>query len=132
MWSGHASTHEQKREMYVDLSREDRVEGECGKLGKATRGTRDAAQDWEIEYTEMVVGAKFKQGALSACVFYREERNIRAVVYGDEFTVLGQSGDLDWFGKVIEKNMEVKCKERLIRGHEEAVRVLNRVSGQFD
>ncbi len=90
-------------------------------------GTRDAALNWEMECTEMMVGAKFKQGSYSACVYYHEGRNIRAVVHGDGFSVLGISENLDWLRKVIEKKIEVKCKGGLIRGREGAVRVLNSV-----
>ncbi len=32
--------------MYVELSKEDFEEGECGLLKKAMHGTRDAAQHW--------------------------------------------------------------------------------------
>ncbi len=41
-----------------------------GKLGKAMYGTRDAAQNWEMECTEMMTEAKFKHRAYVACVFY--------------------------------------------------------------
>ncbi len=84
-----------RREMYVDLPREDHEEGMCGKLGKAMYGTRDAAQSWEVDYAEMMKEAKFKQGAYSMCVFCREERNIRAAIHGDDFTVNGRSAHLD-------------------------------------
>ncbi len=56
--------------------------------------------------------AKFKQGACSACVFYHEERNVIAVVHGDDFAVLGRGEDLDWFRKVTDKRMEVKYRTR--------------------
>ncbi len=71
--------------------------------------------------------AKFKQAAPSTCVFYPEEREIRVVDHGDDFTVLGRSKDLGWHRGVIQKTMEVKHKERLSRGREGAVRVLSRV-----
>ncbi len=58
-------------------------------------------------------------------MFDHEERNVRAVVHGDDFTALGRGEDLDWFRKVTEKRMEVKHKERFDR--EGTVRVLNRV-----
>ncbi len=32
----------------------------------------DAAQNWEVEYTDMMKGPNFEQGAHSVCVFYRE------------------------------------------------------------
>ncbi len=41
-----------RREMYVDLPREDHEEGMRGKLGNAMCGTRDAVQNWEVEYTD--------------------------------------------------------------------------------
>ena len=80
--------------MHVELPREDHEEGVCGKLGKAVYGTRDAAHNWEREYTDLMTGAKFKQGAYSTCAFYRKECNIREVSHGDDFTVLGRSKDL--------------------------------------
>ncbi len=55
-------------EMHEDLPREDHEEGKRGKLGKAMYGTRDAAQIWEIEYTEMMTRAELKQGMCSACL----------------------------------------------------------------
>ncbi len=50
-----------RREMYVELPREDHEEGMCGKLGKAMYGARDAAQNWAKECTEMMTEAKFEQ-----------------------------------------------------------------------
>ena len=40
-----------RRDVYVQLPPEEREEGKCGKLIKAMYGTRDAAQNWEMEYT---------------------------------------------------------------------------------
>jgi hypothetical protein len=54
---------------------------EGGLLKKASHGTRDAAQNWEMEYTEMMVDADFRQGLHSACAFYREQKNVREVVH---------------------------------------------------
>jgi hypothetical protein len=79
-------------------------------------GTRDAAQNWEAQYTEMLTEAGFKQGLYSACVFYHEGRNVRVVVHGDDFTVLGTVKGLDWFRQMIQDKMEVKFKGRLERG----------------
>ena len=106
----------------MELSKEDYEEGKCGVLRKAMYGTRDAAQNWELEYTEMTE-AGFRQGAYSACVFYREEKNVRVVVHGDDFTVLGPSKGLDWFRGVVQQNMEVKFENRLERGKPGAVRM---------
>ena len=75
-------------------------------MKKAMYGTRDAAQNWETEYTEMLQEAGFSQGKYSACVFYHEKRKIRVVVHGDDFTVLGESKGLDWFREAAQKRME--------------------------
>ncbi len=37
-----------RRETYVELPAEDSDDGRCGLLKKAMRGTRDAAQVWEM------------------------------------------------------------------------------------
>ncbi len=60
-------------------------------------GTRDAAQNWEAEHTEMVLQAGFAQGKYSACVFHHEQKKVRIVVHSDDFTVVGESKRLDWF-----------------------------------
>ncbi len=44
-----------RRRVCVDLSVEDFEGGECGLLKKAMYGTHDAARNWEMEYTEMLV-----------------------------------------------------------------------------
>ncbi len=59
-----------RRSVYVELPIEDHQEEICGKLQKAMYGTRDAAQDWELERTEIMVEAGLTQGSYSACVFY--------------------------------------------------------------
>ncbi len=68
---------------------EDVEGGMRGRLRKAMWGTRDAAQIWEMEYTEMTLEAKLEQGAYCACVFYRKEKNVRVVVHGDDSIALG-------------------------------------------
>ena len=40
-----------RRDIYVDLPPEDAEPGMCGKLVKAMYETRDAAQNWEYEYS---------------------------------------------------------------------------------
>ena len=62
-------------------------------------------------------------------MFFNKDRNIRIVVHGDDFTVLGFSGQLDWFRSKISERYEVKFRGRL--GPEEhdckSIRILNRV-----
>ncbi len=114
---------------HVDLSMEDFEEGKCGLLKKATYETRDTGQNEEMEYGEMMVDAGLRQGVHSACVFYREQKNIQVVVvYGDDFTTLGASKSLDWFRRVAQQRMEVKLKKRLERGKPGSERILNRIA----
>ncbi len=68
-----------RRSVYVDLPREHRQEEMRGELKKTMCGTRAAAHNWELEYTEMMVEAGFTQGSCSACVFYREQMEVHEV-----------------------------------------------------
>ncbi len=97
-----------RRDVYVELPEQYHQEKMRGKLKKAMCGTRGAAQNWELQYTEMMVKAGSTQGSYSARVFYHKEKCTRAVVHGDDFTVLG-------------------FKSRLQRRKPGAVRILNRI-----
>ena len=83
----------------MDLSPEDNEPGMCGKLVMAMYGTRDAPQNWEYEYTDFMKGCGFVQGKSTPCLCYHEPRNLRAVIYGDDFTVLGPEKQLDLVSK---------------------------------
>ncbi len=61
----------------MELPKEEFDEGKRGLPERAMYVTRDAVQSWEMEYTEMMVGAGFGQGSCSACVLYREECSSR-------------------------------------------------------
>ena len=99
----------------------------CVLLNKAMRGVRDAAMNWEAEYTEMLVENGFGQGRSNPCVFFHPEREVRVVVRGDDFTVMGKEAELDGFRKVISDRMTVKFRARLRCGEEGSVRILNRI-----
>ena len=84
----HASA---RREVYVKLPPGDEEEGMCGLLIKSLPGTRDAAQNWEYEYSGFMEECEFIRGGASPCVFYNCKRQLRVVVHGDDFTILGSS-----------------------------------------
>ncbi len=107
----------------MELSAEDFEEGKCGLLKRAVYGARDAAQNWEMEYTEMMVDAGFRQCEHSARVLYHEQKNIRVVVPGDVFTILRASEILDWSRGVVQQHVEVKFKSRLERNTPGSVRI---------
>ena len=101
----------------------------CGKLVKSMYGTRDVAQNWEEEHTEFMTDNKLVRGLGSPCVFFNEDRGLRAVIHGDDFTISGKEKQLNWFKEKIKEKFVVKFKARL--GPEDddgkSVRVLNRV-----
>ena len=118
-----------RRLVYVKLPEEDNEEGKCGRLIKAMYGTRDAAQNWEYEYVEFMEGIGFRRGQSTPCIFWHKDKDIRAVIHGDDFTLLGSEVSLDWFRDKIQEKFEVKFKGRLGPGNgdDKAVRVLNRI-----
>ena len=73
----------------------------CGELAKSMYGTRDAAQNWEAEYSGFLIALGFRRGVASPCVFFNKSRELRIVVHGDDFTVLGTEKALDWFRQAI-------------------------------
>ena len=81
-----------------------------GKLNKSLYGTRDAARNWEAAYTEFMVSIGFEVG--TPCTFYHEEKDVRAAVHGDDFTMLGSRSGLDWFkGKESRTSSRSSTKE---------------------
>ena len=109
--------------------REDSEIGMCGMLKKSMYGTRDAAQNWECAYAEFMLSIGFKRGIATPCAFLHEGRDVRVVVHGDDFTVLGYGKDLDWFRGMIQGTFEVKFRGRIGPADEDqkSIRVLNRV-----
>lgn len=63
-------------------------------------------------------------------MFYHPGKDLRAVVYGDDFTRLGAEHHLDWFKNEIKQVCEIDIKPRLgpDEGDTKTVRLLNRIS----
>ena len=119
-----------RRQLYVKLPAEDYTPGMCGRLNKALQGTRDAAQCWEYEYNKFMVDELgFKRGRCSPCVFYHEEQNLRAVIHGDDFKLLGFDNNLDWFKSALTAKWQVKIKGRIGPKHDDSkiIHVFNRL-----
>lgn len=53
---------EARRAMYAQLAEEDYEEGMCGRLERAMYGTRDAAQNREMECNKFLSQAGFMRG----------------------------------------------------------------------
>ena len=88
-------------------------EGMCGRLNKAMYGTRDAAQNWESAYAEFMESIGFTRGRASSCVFWHKDRELKAVVHGDDFTILGWEKELDWFKAQVAKRFDYKHRGRI-------------------
>ena len=80
------------RDVYVRLPNEDTKLGEeelCGKLNYSMYGTRDAAQNWQAEYSQRFIDCGFTRGSASPCVFHHVARSIRTLVHGDDYVSVG-------------------------------------------
>ena len=82
----------------------------CGRLNYSLYGTRDAAQNWENEYTKFLISLGFKRGLSSPCIFHHPERNMQLVVHGDDFTTLGEESDLTWLSAQFKKRFKIKVR----------------------
>ena len=115
------------RNVFVELPAEDAEVGMCGKLKKSMYGTRDAAQNWGLAYTQFMADEGFNKGPSSPCVFWHPERELRCVVHGDDFTVLGWEKELDWFWKRIGEKFQSKHRGRLGPTQSDTKEILNRI-----
>jgi hypothetical protein len=103
--------------------------GMCGKLNVSLYGTRDAASNWEREYTETFQNMGLKQGLSSPCIFRSEEEDITVVVHGDDFTVLSDEIGIEKVRRAMESKYRIKMRGILGRGREDEkeIRLLNRI-----
>ena len=116
------------RDIFVELPPERKQEGMCGHLKRSMYGTRDAAYNWEMEYTRVLVAVGFRQGVSTPCVFIHDERKIRVCVHGDDFVVTGTQRDIEWTEAVMRESFDIK--DAVIIGPEavygKVLNVLNR------
>ncbi len=81
-----------------------------------------------------MIGAGFRRGIASGCLFYHPGKYLRVVVYGDDFTVVGSCSDIDWFEATMEEKYAVTKRGRLGSDKEDAkeITLLNRVVRWID
>ena len=103
--------------------------GYCGRLLRCMYGTKSAATRWEDTYTRALRRLGFAQGHASPCCFTHKSRDLKVVVHGDDFTVLGRDEDLDYFQHGIQGEFDVKVRGRLGSGKndDKCMRILNRI-----
>ena len=100
-----------KREVYVELESEDLEQygsDKCGLLRKSMYGTQDAAQIWQEDYTGLLVGAGFRRGVSNGAVFHQPDTDVRVLVHGDDFLVLGKQAEIDSFEALLRSRYELK------------------------
>ena len=119
------------REVYVQLPEEDhKPEGErlCGRLNYSMYGTRDAAMNWQAEYSQRLLDNGFRRGDATPCVFYHPDRGIRTLVHGDDYLSVGKPEDFKWMETMLMKKYQIKTQ---VLGPDEdqarQVKVLNRI-----
>ncbi len=116
--------------IFVELPPEDPEHGRrCGRLKRHLYGTRGAAAGWEDEYSSFLVEVGFKRGMASGCIFHHPGRDLRVVVYGDDFTIVGACQDVDWFEEVMEGKYAITKRGRLgsDKRYQKEMILLNRV-----
>ena len=52
-------------------------------------GLREASTSWENQYTKILEEAGFVTGLAATCTFFNKEKNVRVVVHGDVFIIVG-------------------------------------------
>ena len=55
----------------------------------------------------------FEVGKATPCIFTLSSKDLRVVVHGDDFTVLGYTKDLNWFRQQIGDRFTVKYRGRI-------------------
>ena len=118
-----------QREAYVELPPERHEEGKCAKLIFTLYGMREAAANWEQEYSRTMRELGFVQGIASSVTFYHPQKGLRVVVHGDDFIMSGEDQDLWWVHNELARRYPVKMRGVIgpEKGDAKEVVVLNRV-----
>jgi hypothetical protein len=90
---------------------------------------RQAASAWERHYSQKLESIGFVRGIAAATVFYNADTQVRIVVHGDDFTLLGYEHDLDAVTKEMKSWYELKVRATLggEQGDDVEVTILNRL-----
>ena len=96
----------------MEIPREspDCAEGVVGLLNKSLYGTRDAAANFQAEVVNFMKGSGFAQSRYNPTLFDHPGRNIRVLVHGDDFIVLGTREQVLWLRSEIAKIWDVKMR----------------------
>ena len=98
------------------------------KLRSWLYGMGPAASAWEDDYAVKMGRVGLLRGKAAPTTFVHQERGLRLVVWGDDFTFLGREEDLKWIAKLMSEWYDIKIRAivRPEAGDDKEVRILNR------
>ena len=73
-------------------------------------GMRPAASAWEDDYAVNMGRVGFLRGKAAPTTFVHQERGLRLVVWGDDFTFLRREEDLKWIAKLMSEWYDIKIR----------------------
>ncbi len=91
-------------------------------------GFRGAARGWEMEWQDEFKGEGFAMGKAAPTTIWNEDKEVRCVVHGDDFTFLGRDVDLKRMSKRMAEWYEIKVRALLgpEAGDDKEITILNR------
>jgi hypothetical protein len=98
------------KKIFVELPDEDKTEGldEVAELNFSLYGTRAAAASWHKRYSDHLRSLGFLSGASNPCLFYHPQKELQALVHGDDYAIVGEDAELNWIESEIRKEFEIK------------------------
>lgn len=120
-----------KRPIFIEILVEDKEPGDEGKVGRLNLSlyeTRDAAMNWQDEFTTTLVKNEFMRGKASPCNSHHPQKCLHVIVHGDDFTPTGPQQQLNWLRKLLDE--AYGCKHQWLgpdSGEEKSVRIPNRI-----
>ena len=123
---------EVKRELYVELPDEDRLEGQGDMIGRLNRnmyGFRDASNGWMEELQKLLESAGYVVGVSKPALFLNPVKKRRGAVHGDDFYVLAGRKAIDHISSVLGSKYSMRESHRLGFGERctQSAAILNRV-----
>ena len=113
---------------YIELPGEAERQGKCGRLVKWLYGMRNAASAWEKHYSDRLAEMGFAKSRVAPTAFYNEEREVRCVVHGDDFTFSGRRSALQEIAEQLKETYELKVRGTMgdEPGDDKEIVILNR------
>ena len=99
---------ESRRKVYTNLPEGDESPGHCALLLKTMYGTQDASSVWQETYTELLKQNGITHGQAWPAVFCSKSRDIKLLVHGDDFLVLGDEDAQNFLSGVLAQKFEFR------------------------